>query len=358
MDLINELDKSLKTPMMKQSKSNKEVRAILDNTEGITIEELQVIDVRVLTKELRIEVRNKLEWAYSHLSTELTRLIATRNGMPNRTPQKNSDIDNKNKELKDTIISQYEAIEKVVENYKSQEKLSEDENERKSLTYIRKVYSKALSEVIERLFSTAAEGTDRIKVFPLDEQKKILNKINNLRESIRSLTRKSKQNRLANLQQTISQLQQKNNKWENGVGGKTLEQVQTELNKISELEIKFSTAQTNLFNEQQVRQQTEDKIRQAEQFGLTEWNNLANQTGSETLTSLLDRPKKSELEKVERERDQRPNITIAEYTQLQIQNQQLTAKLDKESGEVKKITEKFTNLVELIENEISQGMGT
>jgi hypothetical protein len=44
MDLLNELDKSLKTPLMQISKSDEEVRKILDNPEGITIEELQVVD--------------------------------------------------------------------------------------------------------------------------------------------------------------------------------------------------------------------------------------------------------------------------------------------------------------------------
>lgn len=39
-----------------------------------------------------------------------------------------------------------------------------------------------------------------------------------------------------------------------------------------------------------------NKVQRAESFGLTEWNNLDNQTQGETLTSLLGRPKKSELE--------------------------------------------------------------
>jgi len=45
MNLISELNESLKTPLMKESKGDEEVRRILDNPEGIRIKELQVIDV-------------------------------------------------------------------------------------------------------------------------------------------------------------------------------------------------------------------------------------------------------------------------------------------------------------------------
>jgi len=45
MNLISELNESLEAPLMKESKSNEEVRRILSNPEGIRIKELQVVDV-------------------------------------------------------------------------------------------------------------------------------------------------------------------------------------------------------------------------------------------------------------------------------------------------------------------------
>jgi len=45
MDLFSELNESLETPIMKETKSDEEVQKILDNPEGIKIKELQIIDV-------------------------------------------------------------------------------------------------------------------------------------------------------------------------------------------------------------------------------------------------------------------------------------------------------------------------
>ncbi|CAJ0844987.1 9107_t:CDS:10 [Entrophospora sp. SA101] len=175
MKFANELKKSLESPMMEQSKSDEEVRIILDNPEGITIEELQ-------------------------------------------------------------------EIEKIVENYKAREKLSEDENKRKLLTYIRKVYAPALSEITENLFSTAADGTERAKIFPSEEREELFTKISNLKKEIQSLTKKK-----------------------NGLGGKTLEQIQVELNKIPELEKGPTPEQlSNLIKENtQLQQQIADLQQQS-----------------------------------------------------------------------------------------------
>src|SRR5437763_872159 len=81
MDLINGLNMGLKASMMNQSKSDEEVKKILNNPEGIIIEELQVIDMRTIDEELREKVRNELNWSYRYLSAETAQLIATRNTM-------------------------------------------------------------------------------------------------------------------------------------------------------------------------------------------------------------------------------------------------------------------------------------
>jgi len=129
--------------------------------------------------------------------------------MTNRGLDKDRNIDNKNKELKDTIINQYNVIKEVVENYKAQENLDANASERNLLLlkYVRKVYSKAISEIIENLFSVAAEDTQRVKNFPLDEQEKMIESIRNLQKEIRLLTRQNKQGQLTSLQEQISQLE-------------------------------------------------------------------------------------------------------------------------------------------------------
>lgn len=136
-----------------------------------------------------------LDEAYVFLSTEATQLIADRNEIAERNPAGvdevgNINIGNENRKLKSTIISQYEVIEKLVEDYEKKGELSQ--KERNLLVYIRKVYSKALKETIKNLFSAASESTERVKIFPRDEQKAITNKVNGLQRKIRSLTRESK----------------------------------------------------------------------------------------------------------------------------------------------------------------------
>jgi hypothetical protein len=157
-------------------------------------------------------VRNKLDWAYRELSTRLNRLIVYRNGLPNRSRDNNDDIDNENRKLKNTIISQYEVIEKLVKDYEEKVELSESKSENKKLlTYIRKVYSRALSETIENIFSMATEDTERAKIFPSEEQEVFKNKLTDLQEKIWSMTEKNKQNRstqqIKGLEQQIAQLQ-------------------------------------------------------------------------------------------------------------------------------------------------------
>jgi hypothetical protein len=179
IDLADELEKSLKIPMMEQSKSKEEVQKILDNSEGITIEELQVINARGLTEELKLKISNKLDWAYRFLSTKLSQSIADRNNMGGeKDPKKDKEINDKNRELKNIIISKCEEIKKAVENYKTQGKLSEGEID--LLTYIQEVYLRAFVETIENLFSTASRDTERIKIFPLEEQEKFFNEIDEL----------------------------------------------------------------------------------------------------------------------------------------------------------------------------------
>jgi len=150
--------------------------------------------------------------------------------------------------------------------------ISESESERKLLTYIRKVYSRVLSEIIENLFSMAVEGTERINIFPLVEQREVLNKLSNLREEIQSLTKKIKQNRLTNLQQQISQLQQQNSslqeQLESALSNQKPEDLPIDWRKQladkEKLEKEFKIIQANLSNEQQSHQQAESKIQQIE----------------------------------------------------------------------------------------------
>jgi len=192
MDLFSELNESLETPIMKETKSDEEVQKILDNPEGIKIKELQIIDVWKIDKELRKEVRDELDLAYRHLGAEIASLIATRNDMGGYKDQdKSKNIDNKSEVLKNIIVNQYKATEQLIQGCEQKVELSE--KERKLLVYTRKVYLKALSETIEKLFLTAANNTRRVEIFPRDEQKEVLNKISELKKKIQSLTRKSKQ---------------------------------------------------------------------------------------------------------------------------------------------------------------------
>jgi len=137
-------------------------------------------------------VRDELDLAYRHLGAEIASLIATRNDMGGYKDQdKSKNIDNKSEVLKNIIVNQYKATEQLIQGCEQKVELSE--KERKLLVYTRKVYLKALSETIEKLFLTAANNTRRVEIFPRDEQKEVLNKISELKKKIQSLTRKSKQ---------------------------------------------------------------------------------------------------------------------------------------------------------------------
>jgi hypothetical protein len=200
-------------------------------------------------------VRNKLDWAYRELSTRLNRLIVHRNGMENRSQGKNNDIDNENRKLKDTVISQYEVIEKIVKDYEEKVELSESKSEKKLLTYIRKVYSRALSETIENIFSMATEDTERAKIFPSEEQEVFKNKLTDLQEKIWSITEKNKQNRsnqqIKGLEQQIAQLQSQNQQLQQQLAtestpelgsrtkeGEARQKIQTELDRFGKINIK------------------------------------------------------------------------------------------------------------------------
>jgi len=66
------------------------------------------------------------------------------------------------------------------------------------------------------------------------------------------------------------------------------------------------------------------KVKQAENFGLTDWGGLTKQTHNTTLSSLLSRPKRSELEKVEREK----RMVEENLTNSETQNSQLSVRPD------------------------------
>ncbi|MCE8163692.1 MAG: hypothetical protein I3273_03750 [Candidatus Moeniiplasma glomeromycotorum] len=253
------------------------------------------------------KLRNKLV-ELTNKETENSSLRETIKDKETKIEQLNNDLEiTKGKEdtansLFSSIGEKMEELEKNYANMKQEFQLKEEE-------------LKAKREETESQEKRAKELTEN-----LNNARK---EIDDLRKIIAENANRENEERQKNLKEIAKKLGVEEQETENKpveeikiLVDKEIEKLQQNINKIKrelpELIDETGEINDNILNELRELEENkennatkinglENKVRQAENFGLTEWNDLVGQTQGENLINLLNRPKRSEVEELEKE---------------------------------------------------------